>query len=217
MKTKTGGTGRTGGTGGTGGTGSLALVGAAVLVALACRPAGPAEDRDAASGPASAAPRGVGRAATPAEVAAWDIDVNPAGEGLPSGRGTAAEGARVFAAKCAACHGANGEGIATAPALVGREPREGFPFGQDLKHVRTVGNYWPYATTLFDYINRAMPATDPGSLQPDEIYSVAAWILARNEIIADTATLDATTLPQVRMPARDRFVRDDRRGGAEFR
>ena len=100
---------------------------------------------------------------------------------------------------------------------MGREPREGFPFGKDQSLTRTVGNYWPYATTLYDYINRAMPATAPGSLMPDEIYAVTAWILAQNEIIGDTAVMDATTLPQVRMPARDRFVADDRPGGAEFR
>jgi hypothetical protein len=80
-----------------------------------------------------------------------------------------------------------------------------------------VGNYWPYATTLYDYINRTMPATAPGSLRPDEIYAVVAWILAQNEIISPTAVIDAASLPRVRMPARDRFVPDDRHGGAEFR
>jgi cytochrome c len=80
-----------------------------------------------------------------------------------------------------------------------------------------VGNYWPYATTLYDYINRAMPATAPGSLTADEIYGVIAWILSRNEIIDSIAVMDAASLPRVRMPARDRFVRDDRRPGAGFR
>jgi cytochrome c len=172
----------------------------------------------ASSSEAQTAPRyGVGRPATRAEIAAWDIDVNPSGAGLPAGRGTAADGARVFAAKCAACHGANGEGLPAGPALVGREPREGFPFGQSLKYTRTVGNYWPYATTLYDYINRAMPATAPGSLAADEIYGVVAWILSRNEIIDSTAIMDAKSLPRVRMPARDRFVPDDRGPGAVFR
>ena len=172
----------------------------------------------ASSSEAQTAPRyGVGRPATRAEIAAWDIDVNPSGAGLPAGRGTAADGARVFAAKCAACHGANGEGLPAGPALVGREPREGFPFGQSLKYTRTVGNYWPYATTLYDYINRAMPATAPGSLAADEIYGVVAWILSRNEIIDSTAIMDARSLPRVRMPARDHFVPDDRRPGAVFR
>ncbi len=160
---------------------------------------------------------GVGRPATPAEIAAWDIDVNPSGEGLPAGQGTAVEGARVFAAKCAGCHGVRGEGLPVAPALVGREPREGFPFGQGVQHVKTVGNYWPYATTLYDYINRAMPPTAPGSLEPGEIYAVVAWILSENEIITPATVLDAASLPRVKMPARDRFVRDDRRPGATFR
>jgi S-disulfanyl-L-cysteine oxidoreductase SoxD len=184
----------------------LVLVGCGLLSGVACRGEGQTPTR-----------YGVGRPATRAEVAAWDIDVNPSGEGLPAGRGTAAEGARVFAAKCAACHGAAGEGLAAGPALVGREPREGFPFGQSLKHVRTVGNYWPYATTLYDYINRAMPLTAPGSLGASEIYAVVAWILSRNDIIAPTTIIDAASLPRVSMPARDRFVPDDRRPGAEFR
>jgi cytochrome c len=185
----------------------LAPIGAVLLLGVACR----SEQRTVAR-------YGVGRPATPAEIAAWSIDVNPSGQGLPAGRGTAEEGARVFAANCAGCHGARGEGLpAGGPALVGRDPREGFPFGESLKYVRTVGNYWPYATTLYDYINRTMPATTPGSLAPDEIYAVVAWILAQNEIISPTAVIDAASLPRVRMPARDRFVPDDRHGGAEFR
>lgn len=183
-----------------------ALIGCVALWGAACRSEGQTATR-----------YGVGRPATRAEIAAWDIDVNPSGAGLPAGRGSAAEGASVFAAKCAACHGTKGEGLAAGPALVGREPREGFPFGQSVKYTRTVGNYWPYATTLYDYVDRAMPATAPGSLTADEIYAVVAWILSRNEIIAPTAVMDAASLPRVRMPARDRFVPDTRRGGAEFR
>ena len=101
--------------------------------------------------------------------------------------------------------------------MVGREPREGFPFGRDPTFVRTIGNYWPYATTLYDYINRAMPLDAPGSLSADEVYGLVAYLLWRNEIIADTALIDARTLPRIRMPARDRFVVDDRRGGPEIR
>jgi cytochrome c len=190
---------------------ALALLGGGVL-ATACRTG---DDRAAGSG--GTGRYGLGRPATAAEIAAWNIDVNPDGEGLPSGRGTAAEGDRVYAAKCASCHGAGGEGLPPAPALVGREPREGFPFGRSLKYGRTVGNYWPYATTLYDYINRAMPVTAPGSLTAGEIYSVVAWILARNEIIDSAMVIDAASLPRVRMPARDRFVPDDRTGGLEFR
>jgi hypothetical protein len=114
------------------------------------------------------------------------------------------------------CHGATGtEG--PAERLVGREPRQGFPFGRDPTLVRTIGNYWPYATTLYDYINRAMPLNAPGSLKPDEVYSAVAYLLWRNEIIPDTLVLNAQTLPRVVMPARDRFVVDNRRGGSEVR
>jgi mono/diheme cytochrome c family protein len=160
---------------------------------------------------------GVGRAATPAEIAAWDLDVNPAGEGLPRGSGTPTSGAKVWVTHCAACHGARGEGNERSPRLVGREPEEGFPFGRQLRYVRTVGNYWPYATTLYDYIRRTMPPTAPGLLEPDEIYGVVAWLLAENRIVPADAVIDARTLPEVRMPARDRFVDDDRTGGKEFR
>jgi cytochrome c len=169
-------------------------------------------DRTAASGRWD-----IGRAAPPAEIAAWDLDVNPAGEGLPPGSGTYQTGAPVWAAKCAVCHGATGEGNEQYPKLVGREPEAGFPFGRQLRYVRTVGNYWPYATTLYDYIRRAMPVTAPGSLTPDEIYGVVAWLLVENQIVPPDAVIDARTLPQVRMPARDKFVDDDRTGGKEFR
>jgi cytochrome c len=168
--------------------------------------------------PATQAGRfGLGRPATAEEIAAWDIDVNPAGVGLPAGRATAADGGKVWAAKCASCHGARGEGNERYPRLVGRHPEEGFPFGRQLKYVRTVGNYWPYATTLYDYIHRAMPPTAPGSLAPAEIYGVVAWLLTENRIIAPGAVIDAVSLPRVQMPARDRFVDDDRTGGSEFR
>jgi cytochrome c len=101
--------------------------------------------------------------------------------------------------------------------LVGREPGEDFPFGQFTSLTRTIGNYWPYATTLYDYINRAMPFDEPGSLKPDELYGVVAWLLYRNEILTQEAVMDAKTLPAVKMPARDRFVPDDRKGGLEVR
>lgn len=149
---------------------------------------------------------GLGRAATAEEIKAWDMDVLPDGEGLPPGSGTPAGGAKIYARKCAACHGASGtEG--PFDRLVGR----------DRALVRTIGNYWPYATTLYDYIHRAMPLSAPGSLPPDEVYSLVAYLLWRNEIIEETAVIDARTLPRVVMPARDRFVMDDRRGGPEIR
>ncbi len=167
---------------------------------------------------------GLGTPATPEQVAALDIDVSPDGAGLPPGGGSAREGAGVYAQKCAACHGANGEG-GTADPLVGAEPTETLPFGPDYERWRsgrpdvpfTIGNYWPYATTIFDYVRRAMPASTPGSLTADETYALTAWLLARNGIIADAAVMNAETLPRVRMPARARFVRDNRKGGAEVK
>ncbi|MBC7896889.1 MAG: cytochrome c [Cytophagaceae bacterium] len=158
----------------------------------------------------------VGRTATPAEVAAWNIDVNAKGEGLPPGKGDATAGAAVYAAQCASCHGAKGEGMPPNPKLVGREPRD-FSFATTTTAVKTVGNYWPYATTLYDYIRRAMPQLAPGTMTPDETYAVIAWILAENEVIPRDKVMDATSLPAVVMPARDRFVPDDRAGGKGFR
>lgn len=160
---------------------------------------------------------GLGRAASSAELAAVDIDIAPDGTGLPAGGGTARAGAAIYAAKCALCHGQNGEGLGLFPKLIGREPGDSFSFGRDVKLVKTIGNYWPYATTLFDYIRRAMPYQAPGSLSNDEVYGLVAFLLARNEIISDTTVVDARSLPRVKMPARDRFVPDDREGGEEFR
>lgn len=160
---------------------------------------------------------GLGTAASASEVAALNTDVSPSGAGLPVGKGDAATGARLFATQCASCHGANGEGIAPNPQLVGREPREGFGFGNDPKLVRTIGNYWPEATTLFDYIKRTMPLSAPGSLSDDDVYSLTAHLLVANEVLPAGASLDSASLMAVRMPARDRFVRDDRRGGRDVR
>jgi cytochrome c len=153
---------------------------------------------------------GLGSEASAARIAAWDVDVKPDGEGLPPGRGTVAEGEVVFRTYCIACHGLTGtEG--PNDVLVGTEPWDEWPGSV------TVGGYWPYATTLYDYIVRAMPQVSPGILTADQTYAVVAYILHRNDIIAADAVMDAATLPAVRMPARDRFVADDRRGGADVR
>jgi cytochrome c len=153
-----------------------------------------------------------------ARIDSLDLDVNAVGRGLPPGQGDARRGEALFKTQCAACHGARGQGMEPVyPALIGREPRDGFPFSTDFRIVKTIGNYWPYATTLFDYIRRAMPFTAPGSLTADEVYSLTAYLLAANEVIPAGATLDSASLMAVRMPARDRFVRDDRRGGPEIR
>ena len=156
-------------------------------------------------------PLGIGRAATLQDIAKIDIDVRPDGKGLPEGKGTAAEGAKIYAAKCASCHGANGQG-GSADRLVDRESGKNWDFATNPKLVKTVGNYWPYATTVYDYVHRAMPLTAPGTLTPDETYAVVAWLLAENEIIPRDAEMNAKTLPAVKMPAAGRFVADDRAG-----
>ena len=161
---------------------------------------------------------GFGTAATQEEIRRVDTDVTPDGRGLPHDSGTVAQGESVYRSRCAACHGATGtEGPFNR--LVGREPGDSFPFGRDPNSLgkRTIGNYWPYATTLYDYINRAMPFDAPGSLRTTEVYSVVAYLLYRNQIIPGNAVVSDRTLPLVRMPARDRFVVDNRRGGRSVR
>lgn len=151
-----------------------------------------------------------GADAPPARVAAWDIDVKPDGEGLPPGQGSVTEGEVVYQTNCVACHGMTGvEG--PNDRLVGTAPWTDWPTD------RAVGNYWPYATTLYDYIRRAMPQTTPGSLSADETYAVIAYLLHLNELVPADAVMDAEALPAVEMPARDRFVPDDRQGGSEVR
>jgi mono/diheme cytochrome c family protein len=149
---------------------------------------------------------GIGRPATEAEIKAEDIDIGPDGAGLPPGKGSAAEGATIYAAKCAQCHGKTGK-EGPNDVLVGRGA---FPSGADTTSRRTIGNYWPYATTVFDYIRRAMPSPAPGTLKDDEVYALTAFLLAENEIVPRDAVVDAATLPKVVMPARDKFVPDTR-------
>jgi cytochrome c len=152
---------------------------------------------------------GIGRPATPSEVAALDIDVGPDGAGLPPGRGTAADGAPIYAARCAGCHGKSGK-EGPNDVLVGRISGDPFPFASDPRAPKTIGSYWPYATTVFDYIRRAMPPDTPGSLRDDEVYSLTAYLLTLNELIPADVVIDATTLPKVRMPSKDRFKPDPR-------
>jgi hypothetical protein len=170
------------------------------------------EQSRATARPANPAPLGIGRAATAEEIKAIDIDVMPDGRGLPPGSGTVAEGAKIYAEKCASCHGKNGEG-ASFERLVATDSGKNFDFATNAKLPRSIGNYWPYATTLYDYTYRAMPFMQPGTLSPNETYSLVAFILALNKIVPDDAVMDASALPKVKMPARDRFVIDNRRGG----
>lgn len=159
---------------------------------------------------------GLGRPATTDEIRALDVDVMPNGAGLPEGRGTVADGAATYAAKCASCHGKSGEGK-PFDQLVGRDSGNGFAFAQDARLVRTIGNYWPYATTLFDYTARSMPFAQPGTLSANEVYGLVAYLLSLNKIVPEDAVMDRTTLQKVVMPARDRFVLDNRTGGRKVK
>jgi len=143
----------------------------------------------------------LGRVATPDEIASWDISVGPDGTGLPSGRGTPKQGEAVYAQKCAACHGEKGAGKPNDQLVGGRGSLSG-----DQAPVKTVGSFWPYATTLFDYIRRAMPLNAAKSLSDDEVYAVCAYLLQFNGIIGEDNAMDAQTLPQVQMPNRDGFI-----------
>jgi len=154
---------------------------------------------------------GIGRLATAEDIAKVDIDVHPDGTGLPAGRATPADGAPIYAAKCSACHGQTGrEG--PNDRLAGRLPGDAFPFARDPRIPHTIGNYWPYATTVFDYIRRAMPPLEPGSLKDTEVYALTAYLLFLNDLVPADAVLDATSLPKIKMPSRDRFVPDPRGG-----
>lgn len=191
-----------------------------VALAVACVPSPPSDGAGSAGTgdmaslagtpdglPAHAPARfGFGRKASGARVALWDIDVRPDGRGLPPGSGTVAEGRDVFVTQCAACHGPTGTEGPNDRLVDSRQ-------WDDAPTTRTVGNYWPYATTLYDYIRKAMPQLTPGTLTNDEVYAAIAYILYLNEIVPEDAVMDAQTLPAVVMPARDKFVVDDRVGG----
>ena len=146
----------------------------------------------------------VGRAPTADEVEAWSITIFPDGSGLPEGSGTAAVGREVYARRCSECHGATGRGGESSALVGGQGSLTG------AKPLKTVGSYWPYATTLWDYVNRTMPFHNPGILTDDQVYSVVAYVLHLNEIVGENEELNRETLPQVRMPNRDGFVKDDR-------
>ncbi|HEX2512962.1 MAG TPA: cytochrome c [Xanthobacteraceae bacterium] len=141
----------------------------------------------------------LGKPIAPAEIVAWDISILPDGTGLPPGSGTLAQGAPIYAQKCAMCHGIDGEGGVNA-AVVGGGPIK------DMESAKTIANFWPYATTLFDFTRRAMPWQQPRSLTNDEVYALTAYILALNKLIGDNDEMNAKTLPKVKMPNRDGFI-----------
>ena len=161
-----------------------------------------------AAGSASAqhARLGIGTPATPSQIAGWNIDVRPDGAGLPPGQGTVASGEKIYAEQCAACHGEKGQNPAAGfDRLAGGKGSLATP-----KPIQTIGSFWPYATTVFDYVNRAMPFTAPQSLTPDEVYSVVAYLLYINDIVPRDAVMNAQALPKVKMPNADGFIADGR-------
>jgi hypothetical protein len=152
------------------------------------------------SGAAFSAGPNLGTPLEPADIAAWDISIQPDGTGLPIGGGTPAQGARIYAQKCAMCHGENGKGGPFA-ALVG-----GAPLSTGIDTPKTITNFWGYSTTVFDFIRRAMPWQQPRSLTDNEVYALTAYILAANKLIGEDDSMNAETLPKVRMPNRDGFI-----------
>ena len=168
-------------------------------------------------GPGASVRYAFGHTASDTMLARINRDIGQDGAELPPGHGSVAEGATLFAAQCAVCHGKSGEGgIPPNPVLVGRDPKaEDFAFAKDMKLVHTIGNYWPFATTIFDYVRRAMPLSAPGTLTDDQVYAVTAYLLAANKVIPDSSTLDAASLRAVKMPYRDRFIVDDRKPNAK--
>jgi S-disulfanyl-L-cysteine oxidoreductase SoxD len=157
---------------------------------------------------AFAAGPNLGKPISAGDFAAWDIDVEPSGAGLPAGSGTSDQGASIFAEQCSARHGDGGKGATTTTSGASAAP----PVVSDVKRngiddaTLTIANYWPYATTLFDYIRRSMPWTSPRSLTDDQVYALTAYILAQNKLIDAKQAINAQTLPKVQMPNRDGFI-----------
>jgi cytochrome c len=147
---------------------------------------------------------GVGRPPTPEEIRDSVISIGPDGRGLPEGRGTAARAKDLYQNRCSKCHGAKGEGRDSVPIAGGQGTLK------SPKPLRTVGSYWPYATTIWDYVNRAMPFDKPGTLTRDQVYSLTAYILFLNGLVAENALIDAHSLPKIQMPNRNGFVADPR-------
>ena len=143
----------------------------------------------------------LGKPISPEDLVSWDISIGPDGTGLPPGSGTVQQGEAVFAAKCQACHGAKGAGQPNDRLVGGQGSLPG-----DKPPVKTIGSYWPYATTLFDYIRRAMPLNESKALTSDEVYGVVAYLLNLNGIIAEGETMNAQSLPKVAMPNREGFI-----------
>lgn len=168
------------------------LLAAAAVVALAATAV--AQTKGGAKGP------NLGQPVTAADIAAWDIDIAPSGRGLPPGSGTPAKGEAVYKQHCQSCHGAKGEGKPNDRLVGGQGTLPG-----DKPAIKTVGSFWPYSTTIFDYVRRSMPWQAPQSLANDDVYAVTAYLLMLNSIIGPDDVMDAKTLPAVKMPNRDGF------------
>lgn len=181
---------------------------AGMLVATGCLAASPAHETDrlASTSAKSAGHYGYGTPATPQQIAGWNIDVRPDGEGLPPGSGSVEKGGNIFQTHCAACHGAFGEGMGRYPKLSG-----GIGSLKADRPEKTVGSYWPYATTLWDYIHRAMPFYAPQSLTDDQVYALTAYVLNLSNIVGPDFVASQKNLASVKMPNRDGFVRPDPR------
>lgn len=148
--------------------------------------------------------KNVGKTPTKQEIEAWDISIGPDGKGLPAGSGTSKQGAAIYVAQCAVCHGVSAEGGKIGPQLAAG--KAAYETLTTLKPMKAVGDYWPYATMVWDYINRAMPRNQGGTLSANEVYALTAFILAKSNIIKEDAVMDAKTLPKVQMPNRNGFV-----------
>src|ERR1700691_432806 len=165
--------------------------------------------KSTAKSPAAQQRLGIGQTPTEELIKAWNIDIAPDGANLPNGAGSVAQGQKIFADTCAACHGEHGTEGPMERLVGGRGPLD------TKKPIMTVGSYWPYATTLYDYIHRAMPLNNPQSLSADQVYAVTAYILSMNKIIPDDAVLDRNSLPAVKMPNRDGFEQTEAPRGAD--
>jgi len=157
------------------------------------------------STPALGAGADIGRPATPGEIAAWNTDIRPDGQGLPPGQGSVLAGDALYSAQCAACHGDFGEGVGRWPALAGGADTLG-----DSRPQRTIGSYWPYATTIWDYVNRTMPYGNARSLTADQVYGVTAYLLYLNDLVGEDFILTRDNLPTIKMPNARGFHPDDR-------
>lgn len=157
------------------------------------------------AGPVAAEPLGLGHDVTPDEIAVWDIDVRPDGLGLPQGRGTVEQGEEIFTAKCAVCHGDFGEAVGRWPVLAGGQGSL-----TNARPVKTIGSYWPYLSTVYDYVSRAMPFGEGQSLEVDEVYAITAYLLYLNDEVDDDFELSSENFVQTRLPNEDAFKSDDR-------